>query len=79
MNITSAQESLESQRLRLQEELRQYSQISSRCLNACLNSMTRKEITPSQETCLENCYRKTQKFNDALVMSINSYGMAKQV
>lgn len=75
MNIQSSQDSIETQRIGLHEELRQYSQITSRCLNACLNSMARKEITPSQETCIENCYRKSQKYNDVLVMSINSYGV----
>ena len=67
----------EMQRMMMLEEMRHYNLVVSHCFNECIRSMSSKKLVPAEVTCLENCYKKTSKFNERFVQALNYVNMTR--
>ncbi|CAG9315076.1 unnamed protein product [Blepharisma stoltei] len=65
------------QQMMVLEEMKHYNKMVSTCFKECILTMTSKTLAPQEKTCMENCFRKTSKFNEKLVQSLNFVTIAR--
>ena len=58
-------------KLMMVEELKHYNQTVEKCFKECVWSMTSKDLTTPEMTCLENCYKKVLNFNERMGQMLN--------
>lgn len=67
-------ESLTSEQLAqmaLIEELQSYTTVSLICFKRCIKTTATKGLSPSEKTCISNCYKKIVKFNEHMAKSVS--------